>query len=78
MSGLSGTLEKIVGGLIIVIAVTILYLISVFRPATFIQIICAFLGSIVCLIGVVILFAEGQILPELKARRAAKKATSVT
>jgi hypothetical protein len=74
MSGLSSMVEKVVGVFVIVIAITILYLISVFRPPTFIQIICAIFGSIVCLIGVVIIFAEGPILPELKARRAAKKA----
>ena len=54
--------EKLGGVALIVIAVTVLYLISVFRPPTFVQIICALVGSIICLIGVVFLFAEGQIL----------------
>jgi hypothetical protein len=57
-------LEKLGGFLTIVIAVTGLSLISVYEPPTWIQIICAFAGSIVCLIGVVFLFAEGQIFPK--------------
>ena len=62
--------EKLGGVALIVIAVTVLYLISVFRPPTFVQIICALAGSIICLIGVVFLFAEGQILT--KNRRVKK------
>jgi len=54
--------EKLGGVALIVIAVTVLYLISVFRPPTFVQIICALVGSFVCLVGVVFAFAEGQIL----------------
>jgi archaellum biogenesis protein FlaJ (TadC family) len=66
--------EKLGGIATIVVAVTVLYLISVFRPPTFVQIICALAGSIICLIGVVFLFAEGQILT--KDRRV-KKAPKV-
>ena len=62
--------EKLGGVATIVVAVTVLYLTSVFRPPTFIQIICALAGSIICLIGVVFLFAEGQILT--KDRRGKK------
>ena len=54
--------EKLGGVAIIVVAVTGLALISVFQPPTFVQIICALAGSVVCLIGVVFSFAEGQIL----------------
>ena len=66
--------EKLGGLATIVVAVTVLYLISVFRPPTFVQIICALAGSIICLIGVVFLFSEGQILT--KDRRV-KKAPKV-
>ena len=65
-------LEKLGGFMTIVIAVTGLYLISVFQPPTFVQIIGAFAGSIVCLIGVVFLFAEGSILEERRGRKAPK------
>ena len=54
--------EKLGGFATIVVAATVLYLISVFQPPTFVQIIVALAGSIICLIGVVFLFAEGQIL----------------
>ncbi len=51
------------GGLAaIAVAVAVLCLISVFEPPTYVQIICALAGSIVCLFGVVFLFAEGQVL----------------
>jgi len=66
--------EKLGGLATIVVAVTVLYLISVYRPPTFIQIICALAGSIICLIGVVFLFAEGQILTK---NRRVKKAPKV-
>ena len=66
--------EKLGGLAAIVVAVTALYLISVFRPPTFVQIICALVGSIICLIGIVFLFAEEQILT--KDRRV-KKAPKV-
>ncbi len=54
--------EKLAGFVAIVVAVAALSLISIFEPPTFVQIICAFVGSIVCLIGVVFLFSEGRIL----------------
>jgi len=54
-------LEKLVGVATILIAVTGLALISVFEPPTFVQIICALVGSFVCLVGVVFTFSEGQI-----------------
>jgi hypothetical protein len=66
--------EKLGGFATIVVAVTGLCLISVFNPPTFVQIFCALAGSIVCLIGVVFMFAEGQIL---KRDRGAKKAPKV-
>jgi hypothetical protein len=66
--------EKLGGLATIVVAVTGLALISVFQPPTFVQIICALVGSFVCLIGVVFLFSEGQILT--KDRRV-KKAPKV-
>jgi hypothetical protein len=40
--------------------------------STFVQIICAILGSIVCLFGVVFLFAEGQILEHRKGKKVIK------
>lgn len=55
-------LEKVGGFLVIVIAITALAFISVFDPPTWLQVILALVGSVVCLIGVVFLFAEGQIL----------------
>jgi hypothetical protein len=66
-------LEKLGGFLTIVIAITALCLISVYEPPTFVQIICALLGSIVCLFGVVFLFAEGQILEHRKGKKVAKE-----
>lgn len=67
-------LEKLGGLAIIVVATTVLALVSIFQPPTFVQIIVAFAGSIVFLVGVVFLFAEGQILT--KDRRG-KKASKV-
>lgn len=55
-------LEKLGGLVAIVAAVAALCLISVFEPPTFVQIICAFAGSVVCLVGVVFVFSEGKIL----------------
>ncbi len=66
--------EKLGGLASIVVAVTGLALISVFEPPTFVQIICALAGSFVCLVGVVFLFSEGQIL---KKNRKVKKAPKV-
>jgi hypothetical protein len=54
-------LEKVGGFLTIAVAVAGLALISAYQPPTWMQIVLAFVGSIVCLIGVVFLFAEGQI-----------------
>ncbi|MEK7244027.1 MAG: hypothetical protein AAB112_07695 [Thermodesulfobacteriota bacterium] len=66
-------LEKLGGFATIVVAVTGLALISVFQPPIFVQIICALVGSIVCLVGVVFLFSEGQILTkEFRVKKAAK------
>ena len=53
--------ERLGGLAAIIVAVTILCLISYFEPPTFVQIICALGGSIVCLFGVVFFFAEGRI-----------------
>jgi len=65
--------EKLGGFATIVVAVTGLALISVFRPPTFVQIICALVGSFVCLVGVVFLFSEGQILTkDRKVKKAPK------
>jgi hypothetical protein len=64
-------LEKLGGLVTIIVAVAALGLISYFNPPTFVQIICAFAGSIVCLIGVVFLFSEGQILTkDFKVKKA--------
>jgi hypothetical protein len=65
--------EKLGGVATIVIAVTGLSLISVFEPPTFVQIICALVGSIICLIGVVFAFAEGQILTKDRGVKKAHK-----
>lgn len=55
-------LEKLGGFFTIVIAIGGLALISTYEPPTYVQIIGALVGSFVCLIGVVFMFAEGQIL----------------
>jgi hypothetical protein len=65
-------LEKLGGILTIVVAAVALYSVSVYKPPTFVQIICAFIGSIVWLIGVVILFAEGSIIEERWGKKALK------
>ena len=65
--------EKLGGFLTIVVAITGLCLISVFNPPTFVQIICAIAGSVVCLFGVVFLFAEGSILEARRANKTAPK-----
>jgi len=65
--------EKLGGAATIVIAGAGLYLISIFRPPTYVQIICALAGSFVCLVGVVFVFAEGQILTkDRKVKKAPK------
>ncbi len=67
-------LEKLGGVATIIVAVAGLALISVFQPPTFVQIICAFAGSFVCLIGVVFTFAEGQILTKDRGVKRTPKA----
>ncbi|TSA45168.1 MAG: hypothetical protein D4R56_05955 [Deltaproteobacteria bacterium] len=54
-------LEKLLGAVIIIVAFVVLWLISAFQPPIFVQIICAFAGAIVCLIGIVIVFSEGPV-----------------
>jgi hypothetical protein len=76
-------LEKLGGCLIIIAAVTGLLLISYFEPPTFVQIVCAFAGAFVCLIGIVVVFSEGPIFTEanrikrMTARTAAKTSKSI-
>ncbi len=66
-------LERLGGAAAIIVAVTILCLISYFEPPTFVQIICTVGGSIVCLFGVVFLFAQDRILTkDRKVKKAAK------
>ena len=65
-------LEKLGGFLTIVIAVAGLALISAYQPPTYIQIIGAIVGSMVCLVGVVFMFAEGQIFEHRRGKRASK------
>jgi len=65
-------LEKLGGFFTIVIAIAGLALVSIFEPPTFVQIICALLGSFVCLIGVVFMFAEGSILDTRRVGKAVK------
>ena len=65
--------EKLGGLATIAVAVTVLCLISVFKPPTYVQIICALGGAIVFLLGVVFLFSEGQILTkDRKVKKAPK------
>jgi hypothetical protein len=66
-------LEKLGGLFAIVVAVTGLALISVFEPPTFVQIISAFVGSFVCLVGVVFLFSEGRIFTKDRRGKSAPK-----
>jgi hypothetical protein len=66
-------LEKLGGVATIIVAVAGLALISVFEPPTFVQIICALVGSFVCLVGVVFTFAEGQILTKDRRGKRAPK-----
>ena len=67
-------LEKLGGFVTIVVGATGLVLTSVFKPPLFVQIIGALAGSVICLIGIVFLFAEGRIFT--KDRRV-KKAPKV-
>lgn len=64
--------EKLGGVVIVVVASMGLYLISVYRPPIFVQMICAFVGAFICLIGIVIVFAEGSILEEHWGKKAPK------
>lgn len=61
--------EKVGGVVAIALAVAVLYFISDLKPPIFVQIACAFLGSVVCLVGIVFLFAEGSIIEEHRARK---------
>ena len=54
--------EKLGGLATIAVAVTVLCLISVFEPPTYVQILCGLGGSIVFLFGVVVVFAEARIV----------------
>jgi hypothetical protein len=53
--------QRLVGTVIIVVAFAFLYLISALDPPTFVQIGIALVGSIVCLVGIVIVFSESLI-----------------
>ena len=66
-------MEKLGGVATIVVGVAALCLISVFEPPVFVQIICAFAGSILCLIGIVFCFAEGTILTKDRLGKTASK-----
>ena len=68
-------LEKLGGFLTIVIAVAGLALISAYQPPTYIQIIGAIVGSMVCLVGVVFMFAEGQIFEKGRKGKTPPKAS---
>ncbi len=65
-------LEKLGGLATIVVAVTILCLISVFKLPTYVQILLGIGGSVVCLFGVVFLFSEGPIFTKDRAKKAPK------
>ena len=65
--------EKLGGLATIVIAIAVLSLIHAFDPPTFVQILCAVGGSIVCLFGIVFLFSEGQILTKDRRGKRAPK-----
>jgi hypothetical protein len=65
--------EKLGGVAIILIAAAGLSLISIFEPPTYLQIILALAGAFVFLVGVVIAFAEGQILTKDRKIKKAPK-----
>ena len=65
--------EKLGGLATIGVAVTVLCLISVFEPPTYVQIVCALIGSFICLVGVVFLFSEGQIFTKDRRGKRAPK-----
>ena len=66
-------MEKLGGLATIVVAVVALRLISVYEPPIFVQVVCAFAGSIVFLFGVVFLFAEGRLLTKDRRGKRAPK-----
>ncbi len=66
-------LEKLGGFVTIVVAVSALVLISVYEPPVFVQVVCALVGSFVCLIGIVFLFAEGRIFTKDRRVKTAPK-----
>jgi hypothetical protein len=68
-------LEKVGGFLTIVVAVGGLALISAYQPPTYVQIIGALVGSGVCLVGVVFMFAEGQIFEKGRKVKTPPKAS---
>jgi hypothetical protein len=64
--------EKLFGVAVIAVAAVGLALISVYDPPTIVQIMCAFIGSAIFLLGVVIVFAEGSIIEERWGKKASK------
>jgi len=67
-------LEKLGGFFTIVIAITGLAMISAYQPPTWMQIVLALVGSFVCLVGVVFMFAEGQIFEKGRGGKTPPKA----
>jgi uncharacterized membrane protein YfcA len=68
-------LEKVGGFLTIVVAVAGLALTSAYQPPTWMQIVLALVGSFVCLIGVVFMFAEGRIFEKDRKVKTTPKAS---
>jgi hypothetical protein len=64
--------EKLGGLAIIIVAFSALYITSALNLSILIKIIFAFFGTIIALIGIVILFAEGSILEDRWGRKASK------
>ena len=62
--------EKLGGAVTIIIAFVGLYITSALNLSLFIKIIFAFVGTIIALIGIVILFAEGSIIEEHWGKKA--------
>jgi len=62
--------EKLGGAVTIIIAFVGLYITSALNLSLFIKIIFAFVGTIIALIGIVILFAEGSIIEEHRGKKA--------
>jgi hypothetical protein len=67
-------LEKLGGFFTIVIAIAGLALVSAYQPPTWMQIVLAFVGSTVCLVGVVFMFAEGRIFEKGRGGKTPPKA----